>query len=1545
MNPPEHGIENPEMELLACRCIANLIEALPQATATVVYNGAVRVIVSKLLTIEFMDLAEQALTTLQKISAEFPTAIVREGGLTACLQYLDFFPTGTQRTAVTTAANCCRNIPEESFATVKEVMPNLLNVLNSHDQKVVEQGSLCVTRIVDSFKYQDEKMEELMNADLLRVILRLLLPGSTNFVSASIHTQFLRVLATTARASPSLTKELFQMDVTDTLYQILTGVSPPSADENVASKIDSVLVMQALIHRPRDQVFETLNVICELLPGIERARLSYLNDLAELTRYSSQAESVKSTQKPIDKRLEVLGNCKKELRRFATVLFPTLTDAFSSTVNLGVRQRVLTAQLKMLCNFDTDILADALRPVPYASFLASILSQQDHPYLVTAGLQAAELLLQRLGDVYRYQFYREGVIAEVRKLASRPLHEKPESPRKQVDQSKSDGHPPALSEGVELPSQPRDSNEDGDEDEEIDEVDAMDEMHEEDDDSERSSDEGSIREPPNVHLPLTDNIQDTITRCAQRFISQYETEDGMALRQKATRTLDDLNHLVSRIIECYENGQGNEGAKLFKQLARAFEGNALESITSFELLSSKVVHTLVDLFDVTREQSNLDARAAFIEAFMSESAAKNVKTTGSSSPTTPFSILTHKLQDLLSRNEHFEVMTVNSSAYDNGRSGGAMASLSKQIRVRLVAEGDDSNIPAHFNTIMVSIHAIANLKALEDYLRPRFALAEIRSARGPVPGGRDFRGSGFAAALAAGLETPEALLSRRLASTPAPPTGASAPPPGRSSSARRPSKPGKTSEGAAEASTSTPVPRRSTRKNKSQGAQPSTPPVPTSDSPAGNQDNLECADEAQISDHDDLDTGGALLDDFEDEVAPEESDQPDPSAVNMEVAPSGRVTARKDDGTTVSTPNRNVESSESRPSSGGRTMPSASSMARSLLSGMPSSRMSYAAAIQSTPTDWHLEFSVNGKRIPTDMTIYKAVHNDEMSSGIADSSRSVWMNTHTIHYKRVPGPPPTEQSSRNRPTTPVDDTTLPPSLEKNPTSAAILKLLRVLHEMNGSIDELLGDKVKSVSVHPEPLTQFVNTKLTAKMNRQLEEPLVVASNSLPSWSEDLARLYPFLFPFETRHLFLQSTSFGYSRSINRWQSAAESTHRHRDDRPSLGRPQRQKVRIQRSRFLESAVKVMDMYGHSPAILEVEYFDEVGTGLGPTLEFYSSASKEFSRKKLKLWRENESVGKSEFAFGKHGLFPAPMSPDQATSPNGERVLSLFKSLGKFVARSMLDSRIIDISFNATFFRIETGSRSIAPTLAMVRAVDEDLAKSLQTLKQFDVAKNKIIEQHRLSSEQKLQKLSLVRVADARIEDLGLDFTLPGYPTIELIPGGSDIAVTLDNVGQYVDKVIEMTLGSGVKRQIKSFREGFTSVFPYEALRAFTPDELVMLFGRVEEDWSMENLTDSIKADHGYNLDSRSARNLLQTMAEFNIQQRRDFLQFVTGSPKLPIGGFKALTPMFTVVMRSSEAGHVPDEYLPSCMTCGMFSLLLTISPVDILTYYSKLFKIT
>lgn len=36
----------------------------------------------------------------------------------------------------------------------------------------------------------------------------------------------------------------------------------------------------------------------------------------------------------------------------------------------------------------------------------------------------------------------------------------------------------------------------------------------------------------------------------------------------------------------------------------------------------------------------------------------------------------------------------------------------------------------------------------------------------------------------------------------------------------------------------------------------------------------------------------------------------------------------------------------------------------------------------------------------------------------------------------------------------------------------------------------------------------------------------------------------------------------------------------------------------------------------------------------------------------------------------------------------------------------------------------------------------------------------------------------------VEDLGLDFTLPGFPNIELKKGGKDVPVTIHNLEEYL-----------------------------------------------------------------------------------------------------------------------------------------------------------------
>jgi E3 ubiquitin-protein ligase TRIP12 len=274
------------------------------------------------------------------------------------------------------------------------------------------------------------------------------------------------------------------------------------------------------------------------------------------------------------------------------------------------------------------------------------------------------------------------------------------------------------------------------------------------------------------------------------------------------------------------------------------------------------------------------------------------------------------------------------------------------------------------------------------------------------------------------------------------------------------------------------------------------------------------------------------------------------------------------------------------------------------------------------------------------------------------------------------------------------DISLPSDLENSSSCYQVLELLKALSA---------GMNVNGISEQ-----DFINRKLTAKANRQLEEPLIVASSCLPTWIYWLMSETPFLFPFETRYLFIQSTSFGYARLIARWQSLqmrnntqnGTRTDSSSEQQPVLGRMERQKVRIMRNQMLESAVKILDLFGSSPTVLEIEYMGEEGTGMGPTLEFYASTSKEFCKSSLNLWRGSSKADKG-YVDSMHGLFPKSLT--KPNSRSSKKVINLFKTLGQFVAKGLLDFRIIDIPFSPAFFKVALDHVEPSPELLMVKYI--------------------------------------------------------------------------------------------------------------------------------------------------------------------------------------------------------------------------------------------------
>ena len=95
--------------------------------------------------------------------------------------------------------------------------------------------------------------------------------------------------------------------------------------------------------------------------------------------------------------------------------------------------------------------------------------------------------------------------------------------------------------------------------------------------------------------------------------------------------------------------------------------------------------------------------------------------------------------------------------------------------------------------------------------------------------------------------------------------------------------------------------------------------------------------------------------------------------------------------------------------------------------------------------------------------------------------------------------------------------------------------------------------------------------------------------------------------------------------------------------------------------------------------------QVGTGLGPTLEFYALVSKELQRADLDLWRGDTVTATSpsdpnlkvDYKSSPSGLFPAPLHRG-AKASHVNKIKAKFKFLGKFMAKALMDSRMVKYS---------------------------------------------------------------------------------------------------------------------------------------------------------------------------------------------------------------------------------------------------------------------------
>ncbi|XP_050163683.1 E3 ubiquitin-protein ligase TRIP12 isoform X3 [Myiozetetes cayanensis] len=1500
----------------ACRALTYMMEALPRSSAVVV--DAIPVFLEKLQVIQCIDVAEQALTALEMLSRRHSKAILQAGGLADCLLYLEFFSINAQRNALAIAANCCQSITPDEFHFVADSLPLLTQRLTHQDKKSVESTCLCFARLVDNFQHEENLLQQVASKDLLTNIQQLLVV-TPPILSSGMFIMVVRMFSLMCSNCPTLAVQLMKQNIAETLHFLLCGASNGSCQEQID-----------LVPRSPQELYELTSLICELMPclpkegifavdtmlkkgnaqntdgaiwqwrddrglwhpynridsriieaahqvGEDEISLSTLgrvytidfNSMQQINEDTGTARAIQRKPNPLantntsghselkkdDARAQLMKEDPELAKSFIKTLFGVLYEVYSSSAGPAVRHKCLRAILRIIYFADAELLKDVLKNHAVSSHIASMLSSQDLKIVVGA-LQMAEILMQKLPDIFSVYFRREGVMHQVKNLAeSEALLT---SPPKVCTNGSGTLGTTTISTGTATAA------------------------------GNAAAELGS----PSLQHSREDSLDLSPQGRLSDVLKRKRLPKRGPRRPKYSPPRDDEK--VDNQAKSPTTTQSPKSSflaslnpKTWGRLSTQSNSNNIEpartaGVSGLARAASK------DTISNNREK---------IKGWIKEQAHKFVEHYFSSENMDGSNPALNVLQRLCTATEQLNLQV----------DGGTECLV--EIR-SIVSESDVSSFEIQHSGFVKQLLLYLTSKSEKDAVSRDIRLKRFLHVffSSPLPGEEP-------------LGRLEPLENAPLLAL--------------------------------------------VHKMNNCLSQMEQFPVKVHDFPSGNGTGSSFS----------LNRGSQALKFFNTHQLKCQL-QRHPDCANVKQWKGGPV--KIDPLALVQAIERYLvvrgygrvrEDDEDSDDDGSDEEIDESLAAQFLNSGNVRHR---------------LQFYIGDHLLPYNMTVYQAVRqyslqSEEERESTDDESNplgraGIWTKTHTIWYKPVQEDEdgnkdcvggkrgraqtaPTKTSPRNskkhdelwhdgvcpsvlNPLEIYLISTPPENITFEDPSLDVILLLRVLHAISRYWYYLYDNAVCKEII---PTSEFINSKLTAKANRQLQDPLVIMTGNIPTWLTELGKTCPFFFPFDTRQMLFYVTAFDRDRAMQRLlDTNPEINQSDSQDSRVAPRLDRKKRTVNRDELLKQAESVMQDLGSSRAMLEIQYENEVGTGLGPTLEFYALVSQELQRADLGLWRGEEvtlanpkgSQEGTKYIHNLQGLFALPFGRT-AKPAHIAKVKMKFRFLGKLMAKAIMDFRLVDLPLGLPFYKWMLRQET-SLTSHDLFSIDPVVAKSIYHLEDI-VRQKKRLEQDKTQTKESLQyALEALTMNGCSVEDLGLDFTLPGFPNIELKKGGKDTPVTIHNLEEYLRLVIFWALNEGVARQFDSFRDGFESVFPLSHLQYFYPEELEQLLcGSKTDTWDAKTLMECCRPDHGYTHDSRAVKYLFEILSSFDSEQQRLFLQFVTGSPRLPVGGFRSLNPPLTIVRKTFESTENPDDFLPSVMTCVNYLKLPDYSTIEIM----------
>jgi len=251
------------------------------------------------------------------------------------------------------------------------------------------------------------------------------------------------------------------------------------------------------------------------------------------------------------------------------------------------------------------------------------------------------------------------------------------------------------------------------------------------------------------------------------------------------------------------------------------------------------------------------------------------------------------------------------------------------------------------------------------------------------------------------------------------------------------------------------------------------------------------------------------------------------------------------------------------------------------------------------------------------------------------------------------------------------------------------------------------------------------------------------------------------------------------------------------------------------------------------------------------------------------------------------------PNPGSEMFGERHLQFISFLGKMVGKAVYEGILVELPFANFFLNKLLGNINLVGDLY---SLDPERARNLMMIKEMGSA----------------------------LDDLGLTFEVSethGFGEVrevELLPGGSQMAVTHANHIQYIYYMADYYLNRQISRQCRAFLAGFQEIIAPESLEMFSSSELQLLISGANEGIDISDFKEHCTYSGEYNASHPTMKNFWKAVESFTKEEQSQLLSFVTSCSRPPLLGFKYMQPPFNISYGGKTHGE--DSRLPSASTC-------------------------